>query len=247
MIPAQIVVGPVNFHVYGLVIGLAVIAAAQVAAGVYKKYGGEEKIVWTGFLWALVGGLIGSRLYHVIDGWEYYLRHTGEILAVWNGGLGIWGAVVGGMAGLGLYALTLNNKTTGWQLLDAAAIGTPLGQAIGRWGNWVNQELYGRLTSLPWGITIVNKPGRYHPLFLYESILCLTLFGVMLVLEKRKVFKFGAGGYLGIYLAGYGVIRLLLEPLRIEMWRIMGMPTASIMSIAMMGGGLWLVLRKRSL
>lgn len=246
MLPAQFTLGPMTFHLYGLIIGLAVMAAAQVAATIYKRHGGKEKQIWGAFGWALIGGIFGSRLYHVIDQWSFYALNPRLIVAVWNGGLGIWGAILGGLVGIGLYTLTLRDRKLGGKLVDAAAMGVPLGQAIGRWGNYVNQELYGKLTSLPWGLTIRNLPGRYHPLFFYESILSLILFGIMLVLERKKKFKFGMGRYLGVYLIGYATTRLLLEPLRIEMWRVMEIPVASLISIIMIGGGLWLVLKKRS-
>ena len=99
MWPSQITFGPVVLHLYGLIIGVAIWAAAQVAATVYKRQGGKEKVIWQGFLWLLVGGVIGARWYHVIDGWEYYQANPGAIFQIWQGGAGIWGGSLGGLGG----------------------------------------------------------------------------------------------------------------------------------------------------
>lgn len=245
MIPAQISFGPVSFHMYGLIIGLAIAAAGHLAALVYKRHGGEEKVVWSAFLWAFIGGLIGARLYHVIDWGQYYWQHPQEVIAVWLGGLGIWGAIIGALAAIWLYSLKLKDKQIKWKLLDAMGVAAPLGQAIGRWGNYVNQELYGRQTNFPWGIQIEGLVGNYQPLFLYESFLSLLLLGVLLRLERTRTFKWGKGGYLGSYLLGYGVIRLLMEPLKPQPWTLAGIPTAMVVAVIMAGVGWRLIMKAR--
>jgi len=249
-----------DIHLYGLMIGLGMLAGGWVAARVAKLEGLDPDVVWDGLLWAMMAGIVGARLYHVADLWSYYSRHLAEIVMVWNGGLGIFGGVIGGIVGLILY-VKLNQKSnikyqkSLLKLFDLGALGIPLSQAIGRWGNFFNQELYGRPTSLPWGMFINPEnrlPGfeqfsRFQPLFLYESLLNLGLFGLLLMAyslwQKRSDWKAGSMKYVGMYLAGYGVIRFVLEPLRIDYWRVGVIPTAWIFSVVVMLWGAWLLMR----
>jgi len=206
----------------------------------------DDSLVWVG-----VGGLIGGRLYHVIDFWNFYSQNLDLIFQVWRGGLGIWGGILAGAAGLALYLARkgrLSSKTY-TSYLNIFALGLPLAQAIGRLGNFFNQELFGCATNLQWGIYInetlrpvaSKSKSYYHPLFLYELILDIILFVVLLKINradlKKKVSpgkkttppkKFrilldlhspGMPVFL-TYMTGYALIRILLEPLRIESWRI---------------------------
>jgi len=184
------------------------------------------------------------------------------------------GAIVGGSAGVWWYwkrKLKVDSRKGGesrkeaqsgrvWKYLDLVSFGVPLGQAIGRWGNYFNQEIYGKPTNVPWAVRIeeinrvtgYEKFERFHPLFMYESLMNLILFGVLVGLyrkgldaggKKQKGLEVGKGGYVGIYLLGYGVIRFLLEPWRLEMWRWGEIPVAQIFSAGMIGLGLWLLIR----
>lgn len=215
---------PFQLHIYGFLIGIAIMVVLQIVEGVLHK----EKIeidLTVCFMLTLLFGLVGARTYHVVTDWPLY-THTSfmQIIAVWNGGLGIIGAFVGG--GIGLFAsLWLQKKVQYfWQLLDALGLALPFGQSIGRWGNFFNQELYGRATNLPWGITIdsqhlpngVDETLRFHPLFLYESILtaCIAIFGIWLY--RRKRWRIGSGKYFGYYGMTYAIVRFVLEFLRFE-------------------------------
>lgn len=210
-----------SFHPYGLIVGLGILAGFQASIWLAKKRKIPVQLIEGLFWWAIGGGIIGARLYHVIDKWqEIYSVDPKMALFVWNGGLGIWGAVIGGMAGLWLgkrffdFAQNDNiQKVKLVDLLDVGTFGLPLGQAIGRWGNYFNNE-------------IVGKNGE--PLFFYESVLNLVLFGILVKLVKLDKFGKNSGTITGVYLIGYGLIRFILEPLRPEamVWKIGGLPTA---------------------
>jgi phosphatidylglycerol---prolipoprotein diacylglyceryl transferase len=178
------------FHWYGLIVGVAVAVGWSVAERI-------ESRVNTILLPVLLIGLLGARLYHVIDLWEYYSQNPAQILVVWEGGLGIFGGIIGGALGWWLCTRSWSVETKMYTL-KALIIALPLSQAIGRWGNLVNNELWGRGSA---------------PLFLYESILDLFLFGWLWrnknVSPRRVV---------GMYFLGYGVIRLVLEPLKVDPW-----------------------------
>jgi phosphatidylglycerol:prolipoprotein diacylglycerol transferase len=161
-------------------------------------------------------------------------------VAVWHGGLGIFGGILGGGVGLWIYT---RKKDIFLKMLDLVAFGLPIGQAIGRWGNFFNQELYGKPTSLPWGIYIrpenrllsVIEYERFQPLFLYESLWCLGVFGALHWLVKDKVVKLGKGGVFIFYLGLYGLGRFFLEFLRIESWKIYGVNVAQAISLGLVG------------
>lgn len=213
-----------KFNLYGLMIGLGVLAAFRASEWLAVRRKIDKKLIENGFWWVLIGGIVGARLYHVVDFWDkLYKNNPLQIIKVWEGGLGIWGAILGGVTMLlGYYVIRLRKKIDLLNLLDVAFIGLPLGQAIGRWGNFFNNE-------------IVGKKGE--PLFLYESVLDLVLFGI-LVLLAGKIKKTGV--IAGAYLVGYGVIRFVLEPLRPDeiVWKIGSMPTASLVSVlAVVAGG----------
>ena len=209
---------------YGLTISTAVIISILVSRSLINKK--NEDTLWGVSLWALILGIIGARIYHVIDYMEYYSRFPIEIFKIWEGGMGIWGAIAGGILGTTLYLKRENEKLLPW--LDIISIVMPLGQAIGRWGNFFNKEIFGLPTKLPWGLYIPyeNRPEKYfsyqrfHPLFFYESVLNILLFFVLFKLYKSKVNIWPAGVFLSLYLFGYALIRFLLEYLRINPWTI---------------------------
>ncbi len=242
----MISVGPVTIHLYGLIIGMAVIAALEwvhrVAMANKMDVSRFDQMSWK----IILAGIVGARLYHVVDYWWYYSNHLAEVLAVWQGGLGIWGAIMGGLVAMGF----LKEKRAVW--LDLIALAVPLGQAIGRWGNWVNHELFGRPTSLPWGwwMPVEYRPEQYkqsslfHPLFLYESLLNVGLFIGLNVWNKKRG-GLGTGIFIGGYLIGYGLIRMGLEPLRIDNWQLGGLATAQWISLLAIFIGSGLVLRCR--
>ncbi len=210
---------------YGLTISTAVLISILVSRSLINKK--DEDTLWGISLWALIFGIIGARLYHVIDYMEYYSRFPIEILKIWEGGMGIWGAIAGGILGTTIYLKRKEEKLLPW--LDIVSIAMPLGQAIGRWGNFFNKEIFGLPTKLPWAMYIppFNRPKKYfshekfHPLFFYESVLNIFLFFILFKLYKSKVNTWPAGIFLSLYLSGYALIRFLLEYFRIDPWTML--------------------------
>jgi phosphatidylglycerol:prolipoprotein diacylglycerol transferase len=189
--------------------------------------------VWNGIGWCLIPALIGARLYHVLtpspsmaaygiySPWDYF-RNPAELINFRNGGLGIYGGIVGGLIGLMIYARRARIPLLDWA--DLAGVGVALGQVFGRWGNFFNQELYGRPTTLPWAVTIepiYRLPGfedysTFHPAFLYESLWNLLAFVVLITVAKRYANRLLPGDLMGLYLIFYGIGRTLLETVRLD-------------------------------
>ncbi|MFM8321209.1 MAG: prolipoprotein diacylglyceryl transferase, partial [Chloroflexota bacterium] len=191
--PGIQIFGSLWIRFYGMILMSGALAGALLASWQARRRGKDPEIVWDALIWLLIAGLVGARLWHIFTPppsmaaqgltTAFYLTHPRDALAVWEGGLGIPGAVIGGALALLLYCR--RNKLSFAEWADIAAPGLALGQAIGRWGNFVNQELYGRPTNLPWAIPIAPQhrlPGfeqytHFHPLFLYESLCSLALMG----------------------------------------------------------------------
>lgn len=254
--PVAIRLGPLAIHWYGIIIASAILLAGWLGTAEAKRRGEDPETGWSMLLWVIAGGVIGARIYHVIHQWNFYSANPALIPQVWNGGLGIPGAVAGGA--LALYGYTrLNGLATG-RWLDIFVIGVPLGQAVGRLGNFVNQELYGPPTNLPWGIPIdaAHRIGdwtnlnlfpvattRFHPLFAYEAIASLLTLGAMLWISRRFARWLYDGDMLLIFIMFYGVVRSSLETFRVQNWMIAGIPTATWLGIGgfvLAGSFLWL-------
>ncbi|MBI3954729.1 prolipoprotein diacylglyceryl transferase [Candidatus Collierbacteria bacterium] len=238
-------IGPLTFNLYGLLIALGMWAALKVSLRTSEKRGVEKRTIESAFWWVIIAGLIGARIYHVVDLWqEVYSKDPAGIFYLWQGGLAIWGGVLGGVLGLTSYYLLKLKKSRikFLDLLDTTVVGVPLAQAIGRWGNFINRELYGKTTSLPWGME-VEGVGRVHPLFFYESTLNLMLF--LVIFKLRQVAS--SGVISGVYLVGYGVIRTLLENLRPDeiVFKIGNLPVATLVSLVAISTGAVLILRQR--
>ena len=226
-------------NLYGFLISISILLCILVSKSLINKNELKQKedILWGLSLWAIIGGIIGARIYHVLSSLPLYLSHPLNILTVWNGGLGIWGATAGGIAGALFYLKKQNQNPMYW--LDLGSVVLPLGQAIGRWGNLFNQEIFGAPTNLPWGIYIKpeNRPSnftnfnKFHPLFLYESILNLLLFLILLTLYRKFSKTSPKGVFLSLYLGGYAIIRFYLEYLRIETWKIGNLNVSQCISI----------------
>jgi phosphatidylglycerol---prolipoprotein diacylglyceryl transferase len=232
-------IGPIRIHFYGILIMLGALAAAWLADLEAKRRNLNREVVWDSLAWLLIGGIIGARIWHILTPppsmvaqgitTMFYLTHPLDALAVWNGGLGIPGAVIGGAIALLIY--TQSHKLNFLQWTDAIMPGLALAQAVGRWGNFINQELYGAPTTLPWAIKIDlahRLPGfmeyeTYHPLFLYESILNLINMGVLLWLGRRFPDKLKNGDLLLAYLVMYPTYRFLLEFLRLDASQVGGL------------------------
>ena len=216
--------GPLPLRAYALLIIAGIIVAIVVGSRRYVARGGSAGVIGDIALWAVPFGIIGGRLYHVVTDWQLYFAPGGSgivgALRIWDGGLGIWGAVA--LGGLGAWIGARRLGVALPPIADAIAPGIALAQAIGRWGNWFNQELFGAPTTLPWGLEIAPqfRPEGYaefatfHPTFLYES---LWMVGVALVLiwaDKR--FQMGHGRVFALYVLLYCVGRGWIEYLRID-------------------------------
>lgn len=255
-----IIIGPFFLHYYGLIIMIGVLAGVSLAMYVGKKRGFTQDDYWDMVPWMLIPGILGARLWHVMmpsvsSGltFSWYLQHPGEIFAVWKGGLGIPGGVIGGVWGIWLFCR--RKKYNFADFIDTIAVGLPLGQAIGRWGNFVNQELYGRPSTLPWAITIdpayripeYADKATYHPLFLYESIYNLLVCCGLLLLDRSKKVRLKKGSLFLIYLIAYPVGRFFLEFLRLDTAQIGGINmNQAVMAVTAVVSAIALVLRERS-
>lgn len=270
--PILFQIGPLAIRWYGLLIVSGALLGTWLAAREAPRRGQDPEHIWNIFMFGLLGGVLGGRLYHVIStpagagqsGISYYFitNPWTEIvlgglsipfpraLAIWEGGLGIYGGVLGGILVVWLY--TRRHKLDFPTFLDLGAIALLVGQTLGRWGNYFNQELYGQPTTLPWGIPI-DLPHRmaeyrdlpidtlFHPTFLYESLLNLGVVIILLYLHRRHLDKLRSGDIAAGYLMGYGTVRFIVEFFRPDAWRLGPLPTAQWIGIALVIiGAVWI-------
>ncbi len=214
-------VGPLQLHAYGVMLLLGIVAATCLTGVRWTRRGGDWDLVFRVAMWGVAGGIIGARLYHVITSWSEVPDPKWQgVFEIWKGGLGIWGAILGGVIAGAIVVRRSGNSI--YRFMDAAAPGLLLAQAIGRWGNYFNQELFGKPTDLPWGleISVQNRPEKYisdptfHPLFLYESIWNLLGVGFLLLVDRR--FKIKPPGLFALYVAWYTAFRTFEETLRVD-------------------------------
>jgi len=213
--------GPVPLRGYAFCIIIGVFVGVWLGNKRWVQRGGRSGTVADIAVWAVPFGLVGGRLYHVITTYEPYFGPNGHPLdafKVWQGGLGIWGAVA-----LGAVGAWIGCRRRGIPLpayADALAPGLALGQAIGRWGNWFNQELYGKPTDVPWALKISSDPaigrigGTYHPTFLYECLWCIGVAALVIWADKR--FRLGHGRAFALYVAAYCAGRAWIEYMRVD-------------------------------
>lgn len=267
--------GPIYFHFYGLILVSGAFVAAWVAAREAARAGYDPEPIWDALIWALLGGIVGARIWHIftpppsqgVDIW-YYLNLTnmlpvfqwGEFVlqvpaafAINNGGLGIPGGVIGGAVAVWFFARRRGLPFA--KLTDWVAPGLVLAQAIGRWGNFINQELYGAPTTLPWGLEIdaayrilgyTDPALRFHPLFLYESLgnilICLGLF----YLARRYSQWLKDGDLFIIYLIAYPILRFSLDFLRLDNNQVLGLNTNQVILLGVaIASAFWLAHRHR--
>jgi phosphatidylglycerol:prolipoprotein diacylglycerol transferase len=260
--PIAITLGPIAIHWYGITMMLAILSALGIAVRLGRRVSLRPDTVADVAFLTVLGGLIGARVYAVLLELPFYLAQPFEILAVWHGGLAIHGALIGGGAALWWQVRRRTESLFTWT--DIIAPGIALGQAIGRWGNYFNQELFGRPTTLPWGIPIApnNRPPQYitsthfQPTFLYESMLNLMSFIILIGLfyyQQQKNKKISAGVVTAIYLVNYGIIRIVMEQFRSDeppilwgtRWPIVASSVLVIAGASILGYA-WLTQRHRS-
>jgi prolipoprotein diacylglyceryl transferase len=214
--------GSLKLNAYGLMIAIGVIVAVRIAGRRAEKFGVATMEDFSSIAtWAVPAGIIGGRVYHVITDVQLFRDNWVDAFKIWQGGLGIWGGVLAGVL-VGFWRAKVRGLDA-WWILTCAAPAIPVAQAIGRWGNWWNQELFGRPTDLPWALSVSDgtaiKAGypigtTFHPTFLYESLACLALAALLLVVEKR--FSPARGRLIAWYAAGYTTFRFFIEGLRID-------------------------------
>jgi prolipoprotein diacylglyceryl transferase len=227
-------IGWLPIRAYALCIIAGILAAGYITDRRMKARGAPANAILDIAVWAVPCGIIGARIYHVITSWQLYFGkdgHPANMFRIWEGGLGIWGAVIGGAFGAWIACRHLRIPL-GF-VADALAVGMPVAQAIGRFGNYFNNELYGRMTSVPWGLQVHQMdpnnpghaligpdgkaqllPGLYHPTFLYEVIWDLGTALVVYLVDRK--YKFGKGRAFALYVMIYTVGRFWIEYLRID-------------------------------
>ena len=209
--------GPLTIHMYGVMLLLAIAACIWLTGVRWVRWGGDWDLVFRVAIWGVIAGIIGARLYHDATSWNQDAaihEHWWGPLAVWKGGLGIWGAIPFGVL-VGAWVVRRSGNSVRL-MMDAVAPGLLLAQAIGRWGNWWNQELYGKHTTLPWALEIHGKgrANEYHPTFLYEFV--WDILGVFLLLWVDRRFTLRRPALFALYVAYYSAFRTYEETLRID-------------------------------
>ncbi len=248
---SQFHLGPLTIHIYGILVGLGVAVAYSVTVKRYARMGGDPRTAERAALWAVVFGFLGARAAYVSTHSGEFVGRWWHVFAIWEGGIALFGGLtVGGIA-----VIVVLRRLGGdfWTFAEAIAVGLPAAQAIGRWGNYFNQELFGTPTSLPWAVEIdpVHRPAAYadaatfHPAFLYESLWNVGLIGLLLYVERRGWLR-RRGSLFAVYMIGYGVGRFLLELIRTDTtFRFLGLSRNGWVSAGVIVGGLaWLWIRE---
>ena len=236
--PIAFSIGSLEIRWYGILIAIALLIGIVISYFI-AKYRGEKPDEAINFApFAVIFGVIGARLLHVVVNWSYYSGHLSYIFAFRKGGLAIQGVMLGGI--LALLVFCKIRKLDFWKWADIMSPALLFGQAIGRWGNYFNQEAFGLPTSLPWGIYIdpINRPPSYsnaeffHPTFLYESIANLVLFALLLLilrLYNKRPDKFPNGLVFATYLGVYAIYRSIIEYYRIDSSFVLGIKVVYIL------------------
>lgn len=240
-------IGPITIQYYGVIIMVGIITAAVLCYSLAKKQGMNAEVILDSLTWIVIGGVIGARIWHILTPsaslvaqgitTRYYLTHPLAAIAIWRGGLGIPGAVAGGV--LAFYIFSKKKNVDFWSWADIFAPGVALGQAIGRWGNFVNQEVYGKPSTLPWAITIdpanrlpeFQQYATYHPLFLYESLFNLLNMGILIWIGNKYQKKLKHGDVFLLYLITYPIFRFFMEFLRLDTSLVGGINANQIMML----------------
>ncbi len=247
-------------YYYGIILMFAVAVSAFLASREAKRKEMDTEFLWDSLIWVVIGGIIGARLWHIITPppsmieqgitFKYYLTHPLDALNIRLGGLGIAGAVIGGFIAFYIFARRKGQNFTQW--VDVAAPVIPLGQAIGRWGNFINQELYGAPSELPWAIYIdpqhrlpeFSEFAYYHPIFLYESLWNVASVFFLFWVSRRYSEKLFPGDVFLLYLITYPTIRILLDFIRLDASEIAGLNANQVfMAIVLISASFGIILR----
>ncbi len=257
--PILFELGPIAIRWYGLLIASAVLIGVTLSMALAKRRHLDPDLVADLAVWLVIGAIPAARLYYVLFEWENYARNPGQIIAIWNGGIAIHGAVLGGTLAAWIFARL--KRVSFWQLADVVAPSLILGQAIGRWGNFFNSEAFGAPTDLPWKLYIppARRPPElmnfeyFHPTFLYESLWNLAVFGLLLVLFFRGLrrWRLKPGTLLLVYLVAYSLGRVWIEGLRTDSLMLGPLRIAQVVSLVGVAIGAlglyWLYGLRRSL
>ncbi|MFQ4137967.1 prolipoprotein diacylglyceryl transferase [Nodosilinea sp. PGN35] len=258
--PVIFQLGPLTIRWYGLLIATALALGITLAQRLAQRRGLDPDTLVDLSIWLVLGALPAARLYYVAFEWDRYANNPLSAFAIWQGGIAIHGAILGGMVAALLFAR--RNRLSFWALADVVAPALVLGQAIGRWGNFFNSEAFGRPTDLPWRVYIPpaqRPPGLggveyYHPTFLYESLWNLGVFALVLWLffwGLRHPGRLKTGTLFLVYFATYSLGRLWIEGLRLDSLMLGPLRIAQVVSLAGMALGaaglLWLYVGRRSL
>ncbi|AZV62157.1 prolipoprotein diacylglyceryl transferase [Peribacillus frigoritolerans] len=249
--PIAIDLGPIQVHWYGLIIGFGVLLGLIIALRESERRGLDKEIFTDLILFAVPIAIISARIYYVIFQWEYYSQNPGDIIKIWNGGIAIHGALIGSVLTAIVFAKV--KKVSFWKLVDIAAPSLLLGQAIGRWGNFMNQEAHGEeitrsfLENMHLPEFIINQMyingTYYHPTFLYESI--WNILGVIILLSLRKV-NLRRGELFLTYVIWYSIGRYFIEGLRTDSLMLTeSLRIAQVISIVLIAVAIALVVYRR--
>jgi len=261
--PTGFNLGPITIHYYGIIIILGILVALVMISREATRRGKPLDFLIDAIPWIFLGGVIGARLWHILTPpqsmvnrgitTQYYLTHLNAAIAIWKGGAGIFGAVIGGTIALSIFARKKRETISMW--LDIIAPGLALAQAVGRWGNFINQEVYGLPSDLPWAITIdplYRLPGyelvdSYHPLFLYEAIWSVLNMAFLLWVGRKYQDQIKSGSLFLIYLIFYGFGRAGLEFLRLDISSFQGINInqAFMTAVVLVAGVLFIIRQKR--
>ena len=258
--PTLIELGPLVIRWYGLLIASAVLIGVSLSQYLAKRRNVDQNLLADLAIWLVIAAIPSARLYYVLFEWEQYAQRPDQIIAIWNGGIAIHGAILGGTLAAIIFARI--QKVSIWQLADLVVPSLILGQAIGRWGNFFNSEAFGDPTDLPWKLYIPpeRRPAQFmqfeyfHPTFLYESLWNLMIFGLLMTLffrdlKRRPHLKVGTLAL--VYMVAYSTGRVWIEGLRTDSLMIGPLRIAQIVSLSAIALGLtglaWLYLLNRSL
>jgi len=258
--PVLVDFGPISIRWYGLLIASAVIIGLFLSQSLAKRRQIEPELLSDLSIWLVLSAIPGARLYYVAFEWENYAQRPQDIIAIWQGGIAIHGAIIGGVIGTLIFARI--NRVSFWQLADLVSPSLILGQAIGRWGNFFNSEAFGTPTDLPWKLYIppANRPLQYvdeaffHPTFLYESIWNIGVFILLIYLffwGLRHPQRYRVGTLVFVYMAAYSSGRIWIEDLRTDSLMLGSIEVAQLISLIEILIGLlglvWLYRMRRSL